>query len=89
MSLIQWEDGRQVSLEKWERQDWPWQPGGRRHAGDSFPSRQDHGDEVGEEDWEEGEYVGCEGVGYVEEGGDWDMKRGGESGGHLVDPVCS
>jgi hypothetical protein len=54
-----------------------------------FPSRQDHGDEVGEEDWEVGEYVDCEGVGDVEEGGDWDMKRGGESGGHLVDPVCS
>ena len=48
-------------LEQWEGQDWPWQPGGRQHAGDSSPSWQDHGDEVGEE--EEGDL-------------DWEVKRG-------------
>lgn len=74
MSLTQWEVERLGALEQWEGQDWPWQPGGRQHAGDSSPSRQDHGDEVGEE--EEGDL-------------DWEVKRGRESGGHLADPRCS
>ena len=72
MSLIHWE--RLGALEQWEEQDWPWQPGGRRHAGDSFPSRQDHGDEVGKDeggDW------------------DGKVKTGKQSGRHLADPRCS
>ena len=58
------------TLEQWEGQDWPWQPGGRRHAGDSSPSRQGRGDEVGAE--EEGDW-------------DWEVRRGRKSVGHLAD----
>ena len=50
MQLMQWGAGRQGTLVQLEWQDWPWQPGGRQHAGDSSPSRTGRGDEVGEEE---------------------------------------
>ena len=49
-SLTHWEGWRLGTLEQWEGQDWPWQPGGRPLAGDSSPSRQGHGDEVAVEE---------------------------------------